>query len=146
LDCSEELGDLVRQYDVTLALSVYYIANARDKVIQCLAESGQYDRIILYAQKVRPEGYVPDWMYILNGLMQTNPPGAASFATKLLSSDVGEGVDVNQVHFLSLSLSPSLSLSLSLSAFPRILICFSLKDCRPLHAQKHGSGDHLAVA
>ena len=113
MDCSEELGDLVRQYDVTLALSVYYIANARDKVIQCLAESGQYDRIILYAQKVRPEGYVPDWMYILNGLMQTNPPGAASFATKLLSSDVGEGVDVNQV---------SLSLSLSLSLSVRFLV------------------------
>lgn len=66
-------------------------------MIQCLAESGQYDRILLYAQKVQPEGYVPDWMYILGGLMQTNPPGAASFASKLLASDVASSIDINQV-------------------------------------------------
>ena len=32
LECSEELGDIVKQYDITLALSVYLRANAPNKV------------------------------------------------------------------------------------------------------------------
>ena len=37
LECSEELGDLVKQADPTLALSVYLRANVPNKVIQCFA-------------------------------------------------------------------------------------------------------------
>ncbi len=32
LECSEELGDIVRQHDLTLALSVYLRANVPNKV------------------------------------------------------------------------------------------------------------------
>lgn len=39
LECSEELGDLVKQADPTLALSVYLRANVPNKVIQCFAGS-----------------------------------------------------------------------------------------------------------
>lgn len=59
LECSEELGDLVKQVDPTLALSVYLRANVASKVIQCFAETGQFQKIVLYAKKVRttsPEG------------------------------------------------------------------------------------------
>lgn len=34
LECSEELGDFVKQYDATLATSVYLRANVPNKVIQ----------------------------------------------------------------------------------------------------------------
>ncbi len=33
LECSEELGDVVKQFDLTLALSVYLRANVPNKVI-----------------------------------------------------------------------------------------------------------------
>jgi clathrin heavy chain len=94
LDCSEELGDLVRPYDPNLALSIYYLADSKDKVVQCLADSGQYERILLYSEKT---GYSPDFMYILNGLVQTNPQGAANFAAKLLTGPQASKIDVNQV-------------------------------------------------
>ncbi|XP_016099575.1 clathrin heavy chain 1-like [Sinocyclocheilus grahami] len=49
LECSEELGDLVRAADITLALSVYLRANVPAKVIQCFAETAQFQKIVLYA-------------------------------------------------------------------------------------------------
>ena len=52
LECSEELGDLVKSVDPTLALSVYLRANVPNKVIQCFAETGQFPKIVLYAKKV----------------------------------------------------------------------------------------------
>lgn len=56
LECSEELGDLVKAVDPTLALSVYLRANIPNKVIQCFAETGQFPKIVLYAKKVRVLG------------------------------------------------------------------------------------------
>ncbi len=41
LTCSEELGDIVRLHDTTLALSVYLRANVPNKVIACFSEAGQ---------------------------------------------------------------------------------------------------------
>ncbi|KAG8146272.1 putative Clathrin heavy chain protein [Naja naja] len=51
LECSEELGDLVKAADPTLALSVYLRANVPNKVIQCFAETSQFQKIVLYAKK-----------------------------------------------------------------------------------------------
>ena len=53
LECSEELGDIVKAADPTLALSVYLRANVPNKVIQCFAETGQFQKTVLYAKKVR---------------------------------------------------------------------------------------------
>lgn len=39
--------------DPTLALSVYLRANVPNKVIQCFAETGQFQKIVLYAKKVK---------------------------------------------------------------------------------------------
>lgn len=58
LECSEELGDLFKQADesnATLALSVYLRANVPSKVIQCFAETGQFQKIVLYAKKVNSQ-------------------------------------------------------------------------------------------
>lgn len=58
LECSEELGDLVKSVDPTLALSVYLRANVPNKVIQCFAETGQVQKIVLYAKKVSSVGKI----------------------------------------------------------------------------------------
>lgn len=44
--------------DPTLALSVYLRANVPNKVIQCFAETGQVQKIVLYAKKVSSVGKI----------------------------------------------------------------------------------------
>ncbi|KAF8920783.1 clathrin heavy chain 1 [Mucidula mucida] len=94
LACSEELGDIVRLHDMTLALSVYLRANVPNKVIACFAETGQTDKIILYAKKV---GYSPDYVALLQHVMRTNPEKGAEFASSLVNDESGPLVDVERV-------------------------------------------------
>ncbi|XP_065571260.1 clathrin heavy chain 1-like [Artemia franciscana] len=93
LECSEELGDLVKQSDATLALSVYLRANVPMKVIQCFAETGQYQKIVLYAKKV---GYTPDYVFLLRSVMRANPEQGLAFA-QMLVQDEEPLADVSQV-------------------------------------------------
>ncbi|KAI0331507.1 clathrin heavy chain [Cubamyces sp. BRFM 1775] len=94
LTCSEELGDIVRPYDMTLALSVYLRANIHNKVIACFAETGQIDKILLYAKKT---GYSPDYVGLLQHIMRVNPEKGAEFATQLVKDEAGPLVDVERV-------------------------------------------------
>lgn len=93
LECSEELGDLVKAIDPTLALSVYLRANVPAKVIHCFAETGQFPKIVLYAKKV---GYSADYINLLRQVMRTNPDQGAAFA-KMLVEDEEPLADVNQI-------------------------------------------------
>ncbi|EDV20188.1 uncharacterized protein TRIADDRAFT_51044 [Trichoplax adhaerens] len=93
LECSEELGDLVKQVDPTMALSVYLRANVPHKVVQCFAETGQYQKIVLYSKKVN---YQPDYIFLLRGIMRMNPEQGAQFA-KLLVEDDEPLADLNLV-------------------------------------------------
>ncbi|XP_073724195.1 clathrin heavy chain 1 [Misgurnus anguillicaudatus] len=93
LECSEELGDLVRSADITLALSVYLRANVPAKVIHCFAETGQFQKIILYAKKV---GFSPDWVMLLRGVMRSSPDQGLQFA-QMLVQDEQPLVSVSQV-------------------------------------------------
>ncbi|KAJ1524146.1 hypothetical protein ONE63_010675 [Megalurothrips usitatus] len=93
LECSEELGDLVKQADPTLALSVYLRANVPNKVIQCFAETGQFNKIVLYAKKV---GYTPDYVFLLRNVMRINPDHGVSFAQMLVQDDEPLA-DINQI-------------------------------------------------
>jgi clathrin heavy chain len=86
LECSEELGDIVKQYDSTLALSVFLRANIPSKVVICFAETGQYQKIILYARKV---GYQPDYAYLLQTVLQLNPEKGTEFAILLATNEGG---------------------------------------------------------
>ncbi|KAF8199169.1 hypothetical protein BJ912DRAFT_951141 [Pholiota molesta] len=79
LTCSEDLGDIVRLHDMTLALSVYLRANIPNKVVACFAETGQMDKIVLYSKKV---GYQPDYVALLQHVMRTNPEKGAEFAAQ----------------------------------------------------------------
>ncbi|TCD68409.1 hypothetical protein EIP91_010810 [Steccherinum ochraceum] len=94
LTCSEELGDIVRLHDMTLALSVYLRANVPSKVIACFAETGQIDKIVLYCKKV---GYTPDFIGLLQHVMRTNPEKGAEFASQLVNDENGPMVEVEKV-------------------------------------------------
>lgn len=93
LECSEELGDLVKAADPTLALSVYLRANVPNKVIQCFAETGQFQKIVLYAKKV---GYTPDYIFLLRNIMRINPEQGLQFSQMLVQDDEPLA-DLNQI-------------------------------------------------
>ncbi|PNJ05856.1 CLTCL1 isoform 9 [Pongo abelii] len=84
LECSEELGDLVKTTDPMLALSVYLRANVPSKVIQCFAETGQFQKIVLYAKKV---GYTPDWIFLLRDVMKISPEQGLQFSQMLVQDE-----------------------------------------------------------
>ncbi|KAL1731173.1 hypothetical protein EV714DRAFT_249463 [Schizophyllum commune] len=94
LTCSEELGDIVRLHDMTLALSVYLRANVPNKVIACFVETGQIDKIVLYAKKV---GYTPDYVALLQHVMRVDPQKGAEFAATLVNDETGPLVDIERV-------------------------------------------------
>jgi len=79
---------------MTLALSVYLRANVPNKVIACFAETGQTDKILLYAKKV---GYTPDYVALLQHIMRTNPEKGTEFAMSLVNDESGPLVDVERV-------------------------------------------------
>lgn len=94
LECSEELGDLVRVHDVNLALSVYLRATVPQKVIACFAETGQFDKILPYSQQT---GYNPDYTALLSHIARVNPDKAAEFASSLAKAEGGALVDIERV-------------------------------------------------
>ncbi|KAJ6238519.1 clathrin heavy chain [Anaeramoeba flamelloides] len=91
LECSEELGDLVRRIDTMLALSVYLRATASEKVVQCFAELGQFGKIIAYSKKF---DYKPNYPMILTNLIQMNPEAVTSFVQLLLNDESGPLIDI----------------------------------------------------
>ncbi|KAK5073440.1 Clathrin heavy chain [Lithohypha guttulata] len=94
LESSEELGDIVRPYDVEMALKIYREANVPSKTIAALAETGRTDEILPYAQQT---GYQPDFTSLLQHLVRTNPDKGSEFATQLANNPGGPLVDVNRV-------------------------------------------------
>ncbi|ODV89459.1 hypothetical protein CANCADRAFT_32710 [Tortispora caseinolytica NRRL Y-17796] len=96
LEASEELGDVIRPFDVALALNVYLRAGAHARVVAALAELGQVEKILPYCQKV---GYTPDFVVLLNNLVRINPDKGAEFATQIAQQDsipidIGRIVDI----------------------------------------------------
>ncbi len=100
LECSEELGDMVRQVDGKLALQIYYLAEVKHRVVQLLADTAAYDKIIPYATRVN---YQPDYIHLLQVIMMRNPVGAVQFAQQLLNNAAGPLVNVNQAVDLLMS-------------------------------------------
>ena len=94
LECSEELGDIVRQYDTNLALSVYLRSQAPAKVVACFAETGQFEKIVPFAKQ---SGYSPDYAGLLQHIVRINPESGAEFATQLANEESGSLVDIDRV-------------------------------------------------
>lgn len=63
------------------------------QVIQCFAETGQFQKIILYSKKV---GFTPDYIFLLRNLMRINPEQGLQFAQMLVHDDEPMA-DLNQV-------------------------------------------------
>jgi len=66
------------------------------QVIQCFAETGQFQKIVLYAKKV---GYTPDYVFLLRNVMRVNPDQGVAFAQMLVQDDEPLA-DINQVRGL----------------------------------------------
>lgn len=84
LECSEELGDLVRTQDVNTALTVYERAGVPAKVVACLAELGQFDKIIPYSEQ---HNFSPNYDALLSHILRVNPDKGAEFATSLYKAN-----------------------------------------------------------
>jgi len=95
LECTEELGDIVRALDPRFSLSIYLRAGVHAKVIEAMASTGQFDQIVAYVKKT---GYQADYSQLLTNMIATNPEGATNFAKGLLEGQNGQPlIDVNQV-------------------------------------------------
>ncbi|KAK3233841.1 hypothetical protein CYMTET_55889 [Cymbomonas tetramitiformis] len=80
LECSEELGDLVKGNDVEMALQIYVKAKASPKVVQMLAERGEFEKMTKYAQQVE---YTPDYLFLLQKCLQSDPQAAVNLALQI---------------------------------------------------------------
>ncbi|KAF5947374.1 hypothetical protein HYC85_013331 [Camellia sinensis] len=70
LECSEELGDLVKTVDNDLALKIYIKARATPKVVAAFAERREFDKILIYSKQV---GYTPDYLFLLQTILRSDP-------------------------------------------------------------------------
>lgn len=101
LEMSEELGDLLITVNVDMALAAYQKANVPEKVINCLMQKGEFDKIVGYSSRA---GHRMDYGFMLQQLVRTNPQGALEFAKKLVSPESGpQLIDVNSALDIFLS-------------------------------------------
>ncbi|KII68857.1 Clathrin heavy chain 1 [Thelohanellus kitauei] len=66
LECTKELGDLVRPHNLELASSIYLKANCHDKVVEYFAEMGEFQKITRYCKRVK---HLPDYTEILHSII-----------------------------------------------------------------------------
>lgn len=95
LECSEELGDIVKPFDNTLALACYLKANSHAKVVTTLAELQQFDKILPYCQKVN---FQPNFLVLISSIIRSSPDRASEFAISLLQNpEVGSKLDIEKI-------------------------------------------------
>lgn len=94
LQCSEELGDIVRLHDEQLALSIYLQANTAPKIVSGYAATGQFEKILPYAKQ---SGYQPDFTQLLRNIIEVNPEKGSEFATALANDEGGPLIDIDRV-------------------------------------------------
>jgi clathrin heavy chain len=99
LEGSEELGDMIRPHDNQWAMKIYIKGKTHAKVVAAFLEAGQYDKVVLYAQKT---GYEPDYVTFLRQMVMISPQGALDFALNLAQQEKPM-VDINQVVDLFMS-------------------------------------------
>ncbi|KAK0731049.1 hypothetical protein B0H67DRAFT_57958 [Lasiosphaeris hirsuta] len=94
LECSEQLGDMVRPHDVPMALAIYLKANVPHKVVAGFAETGQFEKILPYCAQT---AYQPDFVQLLSHIVRVNPEKGAEFATALANNEGGPLVELERV-------------------------------------------------
>lgn len=95
LECSEELGDIVKPFDTTLSLACYLRAQCHPKVISSLAELQQFEKIIPYCQKVN---FQPNFLVLISTIARTSPDRASEFAISLLQNpETAQQLDIEKI-------------------------------------------------
>ncbi|XP_073045937.1 clathrin heavy chain 1-like isoform X1 [Primulina eburnea] len=127
LECSEELGDLVKTVDNDLALKIFIKARATPKVVAAFAERREFDKILIYSKQVvirtfgffahfiyrnfptvmldfkeylfilKQVGYTPDYLFLLQTILRSDPQGAVNFALMMSQMEGGCPVDYNTI-------------------------------------------------
>jgi len=95
LEASAELGDLVAQLELKMAVKIYKDAREHDKVVQCLIQMGMVDRVLEYCTRM---DHRADWIPILAALLQRGKAGAdqaMAMGIKLATNAQGPLLDVN---------------------------------------------------
>jgi len=77
---SESLGDLLVQYNMKMACSVYLHGKVPEKTILCFLRMGHWDKVTEYAKK---ENYTPNYPQLLRSLHQAKREDAQPFAFRL---------------------------------------------------------------
>ncbi|KAJ6850541.1 clathrin heavy chain 1-like isoform X1 [Iris pallida] len=99
LECSEELGDLVKTVDNDLALKIYIRGRVTPKVVAAFAERREFDKILIYSKEV---GYEPDYRSLLQIILRSDPQGAVNFALMMSQMEGGCPIDYNLISDLFL--------------------------------------------
>ncbi|KAL1533146.1 Clathrin heavy chain, variant 2 [Salvia divinorum] len=94
LECSEDLGDLVKTVDNDLALKIFIRARVTPKVVAAFAERQEFDKILIYSKRV---GYTPDYLFLLQTILRSDPQGAVNFALMMSLMEGGCPVDYNTI-------------------------------------------------
>ncbi|KAK2982510.1 hypothetical protein RJ640_026353 [Escallonia rubra] len=114
LECSEELGDLVKTVDTDLALKIYVKARATPKVVAAFAERREFDKILVYSKQLWKNGsvaglsmhncdlllqvgYTPDYLFLLQTILRSDPQGAVNFSLMMAKMEGGCPVDYNTI-------------------------------------------------
>jgi clathrin heavy chain len=84
LECSEELGDLTRPHSVKLALMMYFRAGKSSKVVECMAESGEFEQLVAYIKQLPPSDQPPLSSLLLRLIEQDKASAALGLAQQLL--------------------------------------------------------------
>lgn len=105
LEASEDLGELLRQGNPQLALSVFLRAEAKEKVVSCFVQLGAgetddakagefFINVFRYAKKVE---FTPNYGQLLQQSVRFNADRAKDFALLLVNSEEGPKMEVNAV-------------------------------------------------
>ena len=93
LECSEELGDIIKPRYPVLARLVFQRAGAHGKVIQCFGEAGLFHEIISYAVEVN---FQPDYISLLRNILRVDPEKGLGFA-RMMVDEKEPLADLNSV-------------------------------------------------
>jgi len=94
IQCSEKTGDLVKPYDARLGLMIYSKAHATGKVVACLAEMGQADKITAYCERA---GYSDNYIEIIQQILPASGEAARAYVSSILKAKGYEGIDMSTI-------------------------------------------------
>jgi len=104
LEPSEDLGDLIKNHNTTVALSVYLRAKVPEKVIACFlslgAQESDDEKAIKYFKNIatysKQVDFTPDYPVLVQQLIMINRDRAKDFALMLIQDDTGAKLDINR--------------------------------------------------